>query len=177
MPNGTAICIFTVTIIIACSQQATACNPLFYDTLVNFTNQSQLVCNTPRHDGCLYLSYPTCDMRFSTVAGGSADEVSSCSACKQGWYLPEGPAARLCSIQNGTSHYREQKKCKSCRAATGICTELGTTLEVCTQDGRSTDAQCVNCTNAPLHAVYTGPSPTNLNVCPYECASGHYSTD
>lgn len=71
----------------------------------------------------------------------------------------------------------EQRSCKRCRVLSGICTVPGTTLELCTQSGRRQDAQCVPCTNAPTPppaTVYTGPSPGNLNQCPYKCNEGYY---
>lgn len=155
-------------------------NSLYFDKIVTYSNQStQPLCSGLRHEGCTSLSFPACDTTFTSVLSGSVDEVSSCNSCKPGWYLPEGPVARLCSSNGGPGgvaapYYKEQKVCKMCRAATGVCTAAGTTLEVCMQTGRTTDAQCVPCRNAPTNASYTGPSPTNLGVCPYECNKGYY---
>lgn len=165
------------------------CNPILHDVEVSISSLTSFAtCNPTQNAGCTSLSRPTCDQRFQEspyVQGVSEVIPGTCTSCMAGWFLPPGPDRRLCSVDGGPNgepapYYMEQRSCKPCRVLSGICTEPGTTLEVCTQAGRREDARCIPCTNAPTPppaTVYTGPSVGNLNQCPYTCNEGYYLKD
>lgn len=158
------------------SQVLSVCDPSLYEILVTFNpNSTNLVCTSQTQPGCASLTYPTCDLRFS-----APNYFGSCSTCSPGYYLPSGPTNRTCSTNGGPNnapapYYGETRTCLPCRTLSGICTIAGYTLEACTTSGRIGDAKCIPCTNSPSpNTVYTGPSPGNLNQCPYRCADGYY---
>lgn len=145
--------------------------PWLYDELATYT-YTRACQNVTVHQGCLRLLNPICDGAFTSSYGGS------CTACKQGYYLPPTRTARLCSNYGpaGVSpYYSDVKVCQRCRSNLGICTAIGQTLEQCSQN-RTTDAQCVPCTNALgiSNTVYTGPSRSGYNQCPFKCIDGFY---
>lgn len=167
-----------------------ACDPELYDRLALYTpesNGSAQACQSTLHPGCAGMLLPRCETRFAPLDGAGStlqNFVSSCNECRANWYLPLGPTRRVCSVNGGPgvpagggALYLEQRVCRPCTTATGTCTRPGTALEVCTSPGRREDARCVPCTNAPENAVYTGPSPGVLQLCPYECRPGFYPVD
>lgn len=148
------------------------CDPSAYDSLTLYTNQNTAPCSGDAQTGCASSIWPDCDTRFTDA---------SCRRCSAGYFLNiDDPFKRLCSINGGPSvpyppYYTTQTLCDPCKTDSKLhCADkgVGTILEICSETGRTSDAQCVKCTTAP------SPPPASTYLypgsCDYVCSPGYF---